>query len=91
LERIVRVCKAHGDAKAAAFYRSLLGEALAGGALERQKLNALVVQASAQRQSTPGTGRRSSKPAKWASIPATFDVVLLEAGGSVISFARSAK
>jgi large subunit ribosomal protein L7/L12 len=91
LELLVEVCKAHGDAKGAAFYRGLLGEALAGNALAREKLNALVVEASAQRQSTSDAGRPSSKPgkpAKRASLPATFDVVLLEAGDSVILLVR---
>jgi ribosomal protein L7/L12 len=89
LERIVEECKANGDTKGAAFYRSLLKEALAGEALSREKLNALVVAASAQRQSTPDAGRRSSKPGKSASLPATFDVVLVEAGGPVILLVRA--
>ncbi len=88
LELLVEVSKAHGDAKAAAFYRSLLKEAVAGDALAREKLNALVVGASAQRQSTPDLGRRSSKPGKRPSIPAMFDVVLVDAGDSIILLVR---
>jgi ribosomal protein L7/L12 len=88
LQLLVDLAKAQGDTKAAAFYRSMVSEALAGDALARDKLNALVVATSAQRPSTPDANRRSSKPSKRVSTPALFDVVLLDAGDSVIALVR---